>query len=1166
MKRIGLVVLSLMMLASLGFAQRIHVEPEALNFGEVLVGNEAVRGIGIFNHGDGELVIEVGIEGGAFYLNDFEGGVVPDEGLELHVVFAPEEPGEYNGVLMIFSNDREHPVVEVPLHGFAVGNHHEGGPLVVEPEELNFGQVLIGTEVVAEVMLANVGDETAFFSATVDGARFFMDTIEEEDLPPGHEVFLQIVFEPNEEGEYNGALIIDNLEGEQENIVVPLHGAGILEHGGDGWLELTTDHINFGEVEVGEEAQEHLGMINRGEETVEVWFSWEPERMAFSVGTDEVITIPPGDDFGVGVYFEPPEQGEYASALIVHSNDPEHPEQVVEVVGFGVGENHEGGPRIEYEPEAIHFGDIPVGDEVRETIHVYNRGDEALVVAGGINGGGFSMEEFDEMEVPDEGLHFQVTFAPEEQGHYEGMVVLWTNDPEHPEVGIPLSGHGGEEGGNDGWLQVNPHRMVFENVAPGQEDSRRLGMLNTSDETVVLEFSWDPPRDAFSIEVNEIVELPPGEDFGLDIWFHPPEQGRYTTDFVISSNIEGQEDVYVEVIGEAGENHEGGPRIQVTREGLHFGEVEIGTEANLEFGILSVGNELLDAWIEIEGWGFFGPDDEHFEIEPEWEEYFNVTFAPNELGRYEGTMIIESNDPNRHIIQIPMSGWGVEGDGEPVPGRFEPVEPTGLPYTVVIQSAILDEEPLRNGAQIGIFDGDLCVGVGEIEPEMEYPFPIIVWEGDPDQEVPGFEAGSPISYRYWVPEEGVFNAAGEYERGNGTFGNDIFTEVALSGFRTRLLNIPLQANYFEMVSFNIEPMDLDANYVFDNLENLAIVYQHDGGIYIDVNINTIFEITPTFGYRIFMYETEELQVEGYPLPANTEYHLEAGPWNWLGYPFNHEMAITSALGHIGENIEIAITDDGFVWIPALGINTIPAMHPGEGYMVVVNEDVTFTYNEGNDLMYDGSTQNTPLVSIPGAPQPTGLPYAVIVELSDDLMMMKPAVIEINDGSQLVGKALVDESTEYQTVTTWMGSEEHGLDGFVTGNPMSIRLLDATGIKVPANSHGELPNFGDGAYGLVELASQSIELPNEFVVETAYPNPFNPSVTVPFVLPDAGTVKVAMFNINGQEVYSNQSEFDSGRHRIHLDVSGIGNDFVSGVYFLQVQFDGQVQTQKLMLLK
>lgn len=183
MKRIGLVVLSLMMLASLGFAQRIHVEPEALNFGEVLVGNEAVRGIGIFNHGDGELVIEVGIEGGAFYLNDFEGGVVPDEGLELHVVFAPEEPGEYNGVLMIFSNDREHPVVEVPLHGFAVGNHHEGGPLVVEPEELNFGQVLIGTEVVAEVMLANVGDETAFFLC-YRGWRTFLHGYHRRRRPP----------------------------------------------------------------------------------------------------------------------------------------------------------------------------------------------------------------------------------------------------------------------------------------------------------------------------------------------------------------------------------------------------------------------------------------------------------------------------------------------------------------------------------------------------------------------------------------------------------------------------------------------------------------------------------------------------------------------------------------------------------------------------------------------------------------------------------------------------------------------------------------------------------------------------------------------------------------------------------------------------------------------
>ena len=43
-------------------------------------------------------------------------------------------------------------------------------------------------------------------------------------------------------------------------------------------------------------------------------------------------------------------------------------------------------------------------------------------------------------------------------------------------------------------------------------------------------------------------------------------------------------------------------------------------------------------------------------------------------------------------------------------GQFEPVESTGLPYHVIISQALTDGDPLPAGSQIGVFDGELCVG------------------------------------------------------------------------------------------------------------------------------------------------------------------------------------------------------------------------------------------------------------------------------------------------------------------------------------------------------------------------------------------------------------------------------------------------------------------------
>ncbi|MCB1060731.1 MAG: T9SS type A sorting domain-containing protein [Calditrichaeota bacterium] len=88
-----------------------------------------------------------------------------------------------------------------------------------------------------------------------------------------------------------------------------------------------------------------------------------------------------------------------------------------------------------------------------------------------------------------------------------------------------------------------------------------------------------------------------------------------------------------------------------------------------------------------------------------------------------------------------------------------------------------------------------------------------------------------------------------------------------------------------------------------------------------------------------------------------------------------------------------------------------------------------------------------------------------------------------------------------------------------------------------------------------------EIPSEFGL-TAYPNPFNPSTTIEFQLPEAGSVVVSIFDNTGRIVERMERAADAGEVRFDWNAKGK----TSGVYFAQVRAGKFVRTVPLVLLK
>jgi len=91
-------------------------------------------------------------------------------------------------------------------------------------------------------------------------------------------------------------------------------------------------------------------------------------------------------------------------------------------------------------------------------------------------------------------------------------------------------------------------------------------------------------------------------------------------------------------------------------------------------------------------------------------------------------------------------------------------------------------------------------------------------------------------------------------------------------------------------------------------------------------------------------------------------------------------------------------------------------------------------------------------------------------------------------------------------------------------------------------------------------------PSTFDVGDAYPNPFNPTVTVPFSLTHDGMVTIEMYDILGRSVFQMNQHFSAGQQSVSLNLDGQQHHMTSGSYILRLRHEDTQDTQKITFLK
>ncbi len=238
-----------------------------------------------------------------------------------------------------------------------------------------------------------------------------------------------------------------------------------------------------------------------------------------------------------------------------------------------------------------------------------------------------------------------------------------------------------------------------------------------------------------------------------------------------------------------------------------------------------------------------------------------------------------------------------------------------------------------------------------------------------------------------------------------------------------------------------------------------------------------------------------------------------------------------------------------------------------GIILQQNQDLTSYQVWASDLNMDGTVNVTDAVYlvnlVMGTPLSKGLPIT-----SSDLALADNQLSLIADapiaGIQLkfTGDFQFLEAGQAAGLRVFLSDDELialSLDGTdLRGLPL-IRLLGES-VRVEGLI---VDNSGNSLSLKVDNVSFPI-IPSDYVLQPAYPNPFNPLTMISFGLPKADVVDLTIYDLQGRPVASllRQKIMTPGYHSIEWNAA----DQSSGIYFVRLRSASFQSLQKIMLVK
>ena len=119
------------------------------------------------------------------------------------------------------------------------------------------------------------------------------------------------------------------------------------------------------------------------------------------------------------------------------------------------------------------------------------------------------------------------------------------------------------------------------------------------------------------------------------------------------------------------------------------------------------------------------------------------------------------------------------------------------------------------------------------------------------------------------------------------------------------------------------------------------------------------------------------------------------------------------------------------------------------------------------------------------------------------------------------------------------------------------------ISSPPIASSGILYYQSGCHTVPNNVADNSLLPQKYAALANYPNPFNPGTIIRYAVPHTGQVTLSIFNLSGQRVAILIDEVkQTGTYELNYTTHNLS----SGVYICRFNYDGQILSSKLTLIK
>ena len=628
----------------------IEVTPLEVDFGLVDQGTAVTDAVMVTNVGTGDLMVEAPVITGSpeFSISaaQFPTTIAAGASELMLVSYAPADLSSDTGEITITSDDPDEPTVVVDL----LGSASPIPDIELQPPLLQFGLILPGNTAVMDATVSNVGtSDLTLGSLFLDAGAEFTMSVDPSGavLSPGDSTPIEVTYAPINQGMDTGVVEIPSDDPDEPLIYLLLSGSEqpIPD------IVVTPLLVDFGQVDVGLAQTELVTVSNVGGADLDVTGLSLSGAAEFSYSAANLPgTLTPGAQELVEVTYTPVDDLADTGTLTVASADPDEATVDVALQGEATPE-----PDIDVDPWTVDFGDVTVDDTVIDTVSVLNVGDADLLIYGCSYNGApnlwVSSCPQGAVILPGGSEPMEVTFHPDAELSYAGLVDITSTDPDEPVVTVELLG-----GGAAPDIDLVPTALDFGNVPVNGSLTLDAEIWNVGAGDLELGVLVQYGSAEFVMDVDPSGEiLGPGDVTTVTVTYWPVDLQADNGQIQIPSNDPDEAVVTLSLLGE----YDPVADIDVDPLQIDFGVQDMGTTSQDQVTVTNVGSGDLSVDLPtLTGSTDFSITANSFPVtlSPGVSRTIHVTYGPSDMVADSAQIEITSDDPDEPLVIVELAG------------------------------------------------------------------------------------------------------------------------------------------------------------------------------------------------------------------------------------------------------------------------------------------------------------------------------------------------------------------------------------------------------------------------------------------------------------------------------------------------------------------------------